>query len=308
MKNGDIIKRWNEIRSAEYERYLQLRGVDVKEVRKLQEEINGEYDKLAQEVRRTLEKEGLEIAKLHEASLERKETLIQSDTEKMAQLPEGVYEWLRKPAFTFRCCTPFKATFKRYEDEKSGNPGVTETVNYEATGNIAHPFVEIINPGAGKTSIAQLNTRFVFAFTPTTDMIYCINPLVYMNGHWAIWTWGSCSNNDVGSGLVRVTLRVAVYQLNVPVKQTELKVVDQTALSGGHFKTGFNYDSTVQDGAGVSTYLQGGDQAVVEVDCEIYGQLTNFGRIWVDMQTSPGFYFKVPELYWGWPIPWPLAP
>jgi len=80
--------------------------------------------------------------------------------------------------------------------------------------------------------------------------------------------------------------------------------LEQIASAGQDLHSGFAYDSQVDGGAAVSACLQGGHEAVVWVECESYAQIANHGRAWVDMQASPSFCFKVPEVSWGWRAPW----
>jgi hypothetical protein len=128
-----------------------------------------------------------------------------------------------------------------------------------------------------------------------------------MNGHWLIWTWGTCEGVSHGSGKLHVKNRVKVYQVLSLLKETEYTVVDFVS-TGPDDQSGFSYDSIMDGGAGVSVYLEGGHEAIVEVECECYVEISNHGRAWVDMQTSPHFYYKVNQLRWGpvwcWPIIW----
>jgi hypothetical protein len=184
-------------------------------------------------------------------------------------------------------------------------PKASGSVTYNAADNIAHPNAEAQGMGTGTVNTATVSTSFRFSFTPETDRSYCIRPFVYMNGHWLVWTWGSCSDlQDRGSGAVAITLRVRVDQLSLPVKQIEHKVLEQTASDGEGFESGFAYDSEVDGGATMQAHLQGGHEAVIWVECESYAQIVKHGRAWVDMQTSPSFYFMVPEVWWGWLSPW----
>ena len=57
--------------------------------------------------------------------------------------------------------------------------------------------------------------------------------------------------------------------------------------------------STVDGGLATSVLLQGGHEAVVWVKCKIFAEVTNHGRAWVDMQTSPKFYFRTDAMPWG---------
>lgn len=308
MANEEISKKLYELRLQGRERYLDLMGVDVKKVRALEKEIDAKYDRLAVSMQNMLKDAGKERAEQHQASLKRVQGLIRKDIERMVERPQSLIDEAMRPKRFAAICFyyPFPAPTVGSGDSVTLNPptgvGPSGSVTYNAAANTAHPSVDSgWGQGTGTINSAQVKTWFKFAFNPTADGNYCIRPLVYMNGHWFVWTWGTCGGTpeDRGSGTAMVTLRVRVDQLSVPVKQIEHTVFDQNASAGVDIESGFGYDSEVDGGVSMSVYLQAGHEAVVWVECESYATIANHGRAWVDMQTSPFFHFKVPELYWG---------
>jgi hypothetical protein len=129
-----------------------------------------------------------------------------------------------------------------------------------------------------------------------------------MSGHYLLWTWGDCDGGNQGSGLVRVTLQIQVDQFSSPVSTRNHVVLEQiTSSPGANFESGFSYDSAVDGGAATTAFLQGGHEAVVWVRAICEAEITNRGAAWVDMQSSPTFYFKADRVNWGWKICIPLS-
>ena len=238
---------------------------------------------------------------------------MRKDIEKRVEFPQSLS---RVPWIQCECLYPFTASAVNNGDSKLLDPPTVATnigkVTYNATANTAHPFAEVRGKGTGTINSARVNTWFDFAFTPSTDGLFCIRPLVHMNGHGLLWTWGSCDSTpeDRGSGSVKVTLKVQVGQLMLWVKTIEHPVIDETLSTSGSKSSGWYYDSAVDGGTETTVLLQGGHEAIIRVECEIYTQISNHGRAWVDMQTSPHFYFEIPEVRWGTisclPIPIPV--
>ena len=185
--------------------------------------------------------------------------------------------------------------------------GASGSVTYNAGANIAHPTADAHGQGTGTINTAKVTTSFRFAFNPTSNGTYCIYPLVYMNGHWLVWTWGTCGGTaeDLGSGEVKVMVRIKVTQLDQKLKEREHVVIHKNVSAGQDQHSGFAYDSDVDGGTATTVYLQGGYTAVVWVECECFAQISNHGRAWVDMQSSPSFYFKAGQIRWGWRICYP---
>ena len=307
MANKEIRQKLYELRLRGREHYLELMGIDIPKVRELEKEIDAQYEELAVGIQDMLKDAGKEIAEQHEASIEMVQGLIRKDIERMVERPQYIRD--RDDLFRFAAiCVyyPFPVPAVGSGDSVTLDPptgcGASGSVTYDAASNIAHPSADSgWGQGTGTINSAQVNTWFRFAFTPTTDGIYCIRPIVCMNGHWLVWTWGTCGGTpeDLGSGTARVTLRVRVDQLSVPVKQIEHNVFEQNASAGIDIESGFGYNSEVDGGASMQVHLQGGHEAVVWVECESYAKIANHGRAWVDMQTSPFFHFKVPAVYRG---------
>ena len=188
------------------------------------------------------------------------------------------------------------------------SPKNSASVTFDPTDCVAHPKVDAHGDGTGTTTSAEITSWCRYSFIPSKDGMYCIRPLVYMNGHYLLWTWGTCSGTaeDLGSGRVKASVTVQVDQLSLPVKTVEHTVFDHSTSGGSDTQSGFAYDSTTDGGVATSVYLEGGHEAVVWIKTTCFAEITNHGRAWVDMQTSPQFYSRVDEVRWG-PIvcfPW----
>lgn len=334
VKEKDIRQKLYELRRDGRESYLRLMGIDVPSVRELEKEIDAGYEDLAAAIQDMLKDAGKQEADMHEKSLERVRSMIRKDTETVlahlavpveelakidyietlaAQLALPVEE-LAKLVVDCWCVYLYTAPwFPPPLDSVDLDPiggGASGSVTYNGGTTIAHPKAEAKGMGTGTINSAKVKVKFRFTFMPFLDRVYCIRPIVQMNGHWLVWTWGTCAGTaqDLGSGTARVTLRVWVEQGSLPVKQIEYKVFEQSASAGLDLQSGFGYDSVVDGGACLEAYLQGGHEAVVWVECESYAEIANHGRAWVDMQTSPFFHFTVPEVWWGvrycWPWTW----
>jgi hypothetical protein len=302
-KDETVRQQLYDLRLKGRERYLELMGVDMPKVRALEKELDTGYEKLAGEVRRSLKKAGAEAAEWHRKSQAKGKRMLEAEVAKAAIL-EHLEPKVAIPlcwCFSIMQATPVGTGEDDVViDPPTGGTG-SGSVTYDATGNVAHPIADAKGGGTGTINSAQVTTWFKFAFTPSHDRAYCIRPLAYMNGHWLLWTWGTCGGTpeDLGSGIVRATVKVRVTQLASTIKEIEHDVVNVSLSAGSSQESGFYYDSSTDGGASTFAVLEGGHEAVIFVSCDIYAKIANHGRAWVDMQTSPHFYFKVPELYWG---------
>jgi hypothetical protein len=305
----DVRDQLYKLRLQGRESYLELMGVDIKKVRQLEKKIDGQYDELFGKVREMVKNSGKENVELHKKSLERFRLMNQLNTEKTItsgmQQPDS-YVYIPK-----MCLSIFTAPLSELEghgysiETEGGGSGL---VTFDP-GNIAHPIADSNwGQGTGTISNAQVNTWFKFKFRPATTRRYCIRPIVHMSGHWLIWTWGTCATpEDQGSGEVWVKLRVRVKQEDFELAAKEHLILEETAAGGNDIESGFAYDSQVDGGASLNVELFGDCDAIVYVECESYARISNHGRAYVDMKTSPSFYFSVPEVWWGIPIPYFLA-
>jgi hypothetical protein len=315
-KEGKDVETEQEIRNRLYdlrlrsrERYLELMGIDIPKVREMEKDIDAQYEKLTAEIRDMLKDKGREKAEQHKASLERARGIIHKNIESLVDRQHSIIgreDALLMPKLLAICLYyPFPAPIVGSGDNVTLDPpsgvGASGSVTYNGAASIAHPYAEAWGMGTGTINSAQVKTWFKYAFTPKSDGVYCIHPLVYMNGHWLVWTWGTCGGTpeDLGSGTVRVTLRVRVDQLSTTVKQIEHTVLEQNVSAGMGTQSGFGYDSDVDGGADMSVLLEGGHEAIVWVEAESFARISNHGRAWVDMQTSPFFYFRVDGVYRG---------
>lgn len=298
-KQQDIRQRLNELQRQSREQHMELAGVDVKALRDLEQKIDKQFTDLAESLKKELRGNGSDIAERHKISQKRTEALFQKEIEGL--LPPEIFH----PTFCF--CLPFisAANVDHGNEPAEIDPPADASVTFESTDCIGHPYVDAKSPGAGGTSIAELTSYCRFSFIPSTDGIYCIRPLVYMNGHFLAWTWGACNGTGLGTAIAQVKLQVQIDQLSLPVKTIEHTIVDEVVSGGSDTQGGFAYDSAIDGGASTSVILQGGHEAVVWVKCICYVKVIDHGRAWVDMQTSPQFYFKVPTVRWGKVFCWP---
>jgi hypothetical protein len=311
----EIRQRLHELRRSGREQYLKLMDIDVPEVRELEKKLDAQYEELTSMVKGGLKDSGKQNAEQHGLSFDRACRVHEKTMEKMIDLSQDL-PTTRPPLARLYCfCFPWKqAGYIDHDhsvviDPPSGGTG-SGSVTFEATGCVAHPYAEAKGGGTGSINSVEVKAWCKYAFMPPDDGYYCISPTVFMNGHMLLWTWGTCGGTpeDLGIGSVEVNLNVRVDQLSATVKTLKHEVLDESKSAGHNINTGWHYDSTLHGGAQMSAYLEGNHEAVVFVECESRVEIANHGRVWVDMQTSPHFYFKVPEVRWGRVVclPYPL--
>jgi len=311
MADSKVTQKLHELRRKGREEHLRLMGVEVKKLRRLERQIDGEFAELAAGVKKKLPKMGADVAEMHDRSRDRTAMIAQKTAEGV--LSPDITD-VRPRMF----CVCFSHNSALQVDgcshsttitPSSGGTGTASTT-FGSAGCESHPMVEARGQGTGTTNSAENTVWCRYAFMPSVDGLYCIKPQVFLNGHYLVWTWGTCSGTaeDLGTAKARTKITVQVDQLSLPVKTIEHTVVDQTVSGGSDSQSGFAYDSDVDGGISTSVLLQGGHEAVVWVKCTSFAEVTNHGRAWVDMQTSPQFYFKVDDLRWGRVLCFPWHP
>ncbi len=304
MEEKDIRLQLYEVRKESKEEYLKLLGVDIPKLRTFEKQIDKKYEELIPHIQKKVKQIGKNESEQHRASFKRAKYIYELDAEAAITNPFNP-----NTIVVFKTCKYHRQA--EYEDRGNSDPIYNPPVGGSGTGsvtydnNIAHPYVNVSGQGSGTKNSVLLETWYKYSFYPRTTKTYCIKPFIYLNGHWFLWTWGGgCgSSGDVGKGHVKLTLSLRIDQLSVPVQNDVSRVIiDQYAEEGADFETGFAYNSEVNPSLATRVELVAGDQAVIWVKCECFVEIENHGRAWIDMQTSPYFYFKVPEVKWGWPI------
>jgi hypothetical protein len=330
MKDQEIRQRLYDLRRESQARYLRLLGVDVDKFQALDRAIDGEFRELADGLQKQSWEEGKARAEQQAKIVEAGRAALNQDAEQAMHADlstqAAILDHLSPQLMDVTQLMPIWWCHCHYATSLSSNLGYGDeiiidppggagqaAVTYDPSLNQARPRADVSGGGAGTINTAHINpTWFRFAFTPSTSGTYCIRPVVSMNGWWLLWTWGTCNPQQAsGSGMLYVKLRVRVSQLATTVKQIEHTVLDKSAPPSG--EGAIDYVSERDGGAKMSVYLQGGHEAVIFVECEVFTQVTSYGRALVDMQGSSGFYFWVHEVrvgrrhcHWPW-IP-PLIP
>ena len=302
MDRDDISQKIYEMRRKGREMHLEFQGIDTRKLRHLEASIDGGFVELAEAVRKGLGGTGGEIAERHKLSRDRHVKMYQKVAEGVISPDIGD---LRPRAHCICLSFNLAGSVGNGNDPvvlgpPTGGTG-SASVTFDPTGCVSHPMAEARGAGTGTTNSAEITSWCRYSFMPSIDGTYCIRPLVYLNGHYLLWTWGSCSGDaeDLGSGRISAKVTVQVDQLSLPVKTVEHTVLDHSAAGGSDTQSGFAYDSGTEGGLGTSVYLEGGHEAVVWIKTTCLAEVTNHGRAWVDMQTSPQFYSRVDEVRWG---------
>jgi hypothetical protein len=143
---------------------------------------------------------------------------------------------------------------------------------------------------------------FRFSFTPPVSATYCVRPVVQLSGYWMLWAGASGACIEYPSLPVfgfEVEVRLKIEQLSDPVFNRSWSILN--TVYDGRASGAFDYDSEVDEDLSIEVDLTAGDQAIVFVECTAKAYANNGINSRVDMQSSPFFYFAVPELRWGTP-------
>lgn len=303
---NDIPDQLNKLGRQRWESYLTLMGVDIKKVRQLGKKFDGQYEALCEKVRQMMKNSGKENAELHRKSLERVRLMTQLISEKAFQ---SALKPFRRGSLVLQCCPIYTAPVVDTEDSVITTGGGSGSVTFDTVGNTARPYADSgLADGCGTFTSSKVTTSFKFAFTPASTRRYCIRPIVHVNGHCFLWTWGSSITfgDCPGSGEIYVKLLVRVIQLDCPVANTEHLIIKEETYNVLQNQYSFAYDSQVDGGASLEVDLQGMHEVIVVVECESYARISDHGNAWVDMQTMPFLYFSVPEVRWGIRLPLPV--
>ncbi len=325
----DVRNDLYKLRRDSRERYLRLFGVDVGKLRDMERAIDNDFSGLAAKLQEVRREDGKARAERQTRLLKAGQAALSSDAERalhadlsssnaiLSHLSLDRIDPAIVSALWFCHCHYTTWLFNNVGngddiiiDPPIGGTGVA-SVNYEAALNEAQPYADVHGGGTGTLNTATAKTFYKFAFTPANDGTYCIRPFVSMSGWWLLWTWGGCggTSEDLGEGTVRVTLRVRVDQLSETVQEREHTVLEEHRSGNLDGEGAVDYVSTSDNGADVSVYLEGGHEAVIFVECELFAQMSNHGRAIIDMQSGSGFYFRVQPVligkrhcHWPWSI------
>lgn len=300
-----IRRRLHKIRKESRNWYLELKGIDTGKLEKIESQTNKEYSEIISALHNKRIGEGEAREKIHRNFLETRKT-----RRKMPEIPQDVFAEILGKHFEAQRRAPFDPCPNPvdYPDNvgyleeididpllADGGTG-TGSVNPDEPNNIAQPKLEI-SSSVGGVNTVTVSAAYKFAFYPVNGDYFCIEPEVLMSGYWLLWIWGGCDAENQGSGNLYAKVKVRVSQLDSAVKEIEHTVVEHSTPTSE--EGAIDYKSE-DGGTSMTVYLQGGFTATITVKCEIYGQLTNLGRIIVDMQSGEhGFYFKVPKVRIG---------
>jgi len=307
---NDVRQELRALGMEAHDELLKLHGIDPEKAHAIAKRLNSRYSALVAKAEAAVEGVGKDVAKVHAWSYQRTiRQLQQQQVQAVAAMTAGgVFNLTRLPD-----CIPLgSAALDDHGEFKdpAAAPAVAD-VTYEA-GSVAHPYVCVDNQDAGAFSTATATVWFDFTFNPGATGYYCIRPLVYANGLWSLFAWntGGCGGpSSAGSGAAQAVLRVSVGQdMHEVSRGPDLDIIDPPIVGSApqHEESSFTYDSEVTGGASLVAPLEGPNEAgphtaTVHVECEVKANITNSGHAKVDMKTGY-FYFKVPEVKYGWSV------
>lgn len=325
----EIRKKIQDLRIKTQERSFKAMGYDLTKFDKLDQEIAADYKEVIGGIQSQLKGVGKDVATSHMKTWDRWST----SKDIMVQAKYGIVEKL-----PFFICYPY--TEAEYVDHSNPADSVTTTptspnsiaeLTYDDDPeHTAHPRVQVTGPGRSdpNTYKATVETWFRFSFRTGTAGMYCIQPVIQLNGHHLLFVsnYGDCSNPDFpvtkGEGKVGVTLTVSFEQYGdwvtreIPasrIQELSPNPLIYGAEDSGETHNGVYYDSLIHGGAFTLASLGADRDTTVKITCKIEAEIKHWHWAWVDMKATPDFYFRVPEVKigympWWWLQPYPMLP
>jgi len=298
----EISQHFQEITVRGRERLWDLMGLDGCAIRNVAQDVNQQLIDLTNSVQNQLVNldSAQLVARQQEQSLKYLRQLGELEAQRI--IPTGLIDDLVAPSLCQCGIAMFAESVghNNPQPETAGNAQGSVTWEPPEDSCFGHPFVDA--RGNGNFSAADLDSICTFTFVPYSTGLYCIRPVVQLNGHYLAWTWGSCEQ-EPGRACVQVRVVVTVEQPVANLVRTQnLTVVNECAsfpAGNSTLQSGFAYDSALQGGTGINAVLISGEEVTVRVTCTSVARVHNLGRAWVDMQTSPQFYFRIPYVRWG---------
>lgn len=292
-----------ELKLQSRQQLLEVMGIDLRKLRALEDKQDKAYQKLEQQVQSAYKKSGSDIAKRHEHSLTYALHAMAQQIDHSLAVSDR-FAQLESYLFFCRCHYPHTAEIKGSGEEIEQIPSYGNTsdgsVEFVTNSNRARMMARADSPHTGESGSARVKAWFKFAFTPETNDTYCIRPIAHLNGFWTSFSGSGCETYEslpiIG---METQLFVRVEQLSEIVQSTYHDVL--FAPVPGDFARGFDYDSEVNEDLTIEVELQGGDQAVIFVECRLSAYANNGSHAKLDLLTSPHFYFEVPTVKWGKP-------
>lgn len=309
----------DDLRKLEFRsknQFLAAAGIDVERYRETEKKVDDEFSQIFSSLHKVAMETGEARVGRHEDArkfLTKTKSLMALDHELIVSHFADFIIWPACVCFPTEILEEVRDTDEailRVPDDPS--TGIAE-IAMDAPQNMAQSYLSVSGGGTGTTRQVTIKTTLKFAYTPETSGTYCINPEVYMNGWWLLWTWGSCGGgpDDQGTGSLHVKLNICVEQLADERGRKTHTILEKSSVVDGSGEGAVDYASPDDGGSELRVSLTGGDQAIIFVECEISGEITNAGRAIIDMKEGRGFYFKVPTVTIGkqWcifpPIEWP---
>jgi len=158
--------------------------------------------------------------------------------------------------------------------------------------NTCRPYFQLHGMGSGIPVSGEVTCGLVFS-KEGSDLAggrYRIRALVQGNGYRLMQLWcGGCGSGATSNGHLRIVIRLYVSQLFNEVVSPDFVIFD--SITGG-YPDSSHINNTVDCWAD----LVHGSDVDIKVELQIEGDIDGWGQIFVDLQTSAYYYFKVPEI------------
>lgn len=286
-KKEEIKKEIYNLRRESVEEYLEkIKGIDVEDLKKLHDSYTEKFEPIVEDLR------VLGVEEADKSAEEQKEYMVRARPIRDDILVgKHLKCWDR---FFTLLTTPLDQKCYEFFDPAKLKDNLDGDCSFVGNQGHAKLNLDVKGGGVGTTRKATIRADFKYAFTPTDTALYVINPTVLINGWYLLFTWATgCNTVTPGSGQLQIKLRIRVDQLSSNIYNDETDLVD-ISVNNDQKEGAINYVSDRDGDNNWTAYLQANHEAVIVIECEIHGEITNSYRAIIDMQSTDNLYFKIP--------------
>ncbi|MHA2067810.1 MAG: hypothetical protein ACXABY_25890 [Candidatus Thorarchaeota archaeon] len=337
----DIRRTVRELEEERQERYIELRGIDPKEYRAVEEVINKKYREFIDGIGERIQPKLEALAKKLEKSKSR-HTAVQK---LFGDFREKLMEY--EVALLLCGCGDYQTFYENHNDDYPVEydhhcpedmniiiDGVESTladaalpensfIDMRLTYNDgliqAQPYLEVRGT-QGQNHDGTITSCLVYRWNPVATGRYCIKPEINLIAHWLLWPRGrggcGSTTNETGSGLVEISLKIEAYQTGQLKGETSAyplirKCVNRTE-EGFETLTGDNEDFVYFDsndnGPVLKVDLEFGETTEIRVIATVRAEVYSNGWAILNLSHGNASFFRVPSVAiaghsscWVWP-------
>lgn len=300
MKDS-INKERRKILAVAVKKTKKALGIDVDKLSQVQDEFNKMYDNLLPQIAQT---------HMHTA---------EANSKTHRKLLSARYAAAKKGKLSDRLTTIFPRCWCDFLDDFSENNVCDHSIpsqDVDETGNLdidfdcisdenkAKPFVILKGGGDGVTNSVQMTSRIAFNIDDSklsTKGKYCLSPTVLLSGYWLKENWNGCEG-VTSTGDFSICLKMTATQLGGTKLLGELETTVFDWSSSDGYTDAIDATFNVSGSSTTKKFVlypeidpADGD-VFVEIELNIFMNMTGYGRFLVDMKNSNAFYFWVERL------------